>query len=56
VDVIQEVVHPVRKAIRTPQDLQSVLSSLEPGDYVSLGVFNTARSERLIVNLRLGRD
>ncbi len=56
VDVIQEVVHPVRRQIRTPQDLQAVLSGLKAGDYVSLGVFNTVTQQRSVSNLRVGSE
>jgi serine protease Do len=57
VDVIQEVMFPVRRQVRTAQDLQSVLAGLKPGDYLSLGVLRTSNPpQRLIVNLRVGRD
>ena len=56
IDVIQEVVHPVRRQIRTPQDLQSAIAGLKEGDYLSLGVLRTAPPvQRFIVNLRVGR-
>jgi len=54
-DVITDVLHPVRKKVKTVADLNSVLSSLKPGDVVSLRVYGTA--EPLIggrvVNLRV---
>jgi serine protease Do len=56
VDVIQEVVYPVRRQVRTPQDLQSAIADLKPGDYLSLGVLRTSQNQRLIVNLRVGRE
>ena len=56
VDVIQEIVHPVRRQIRAPQDLQAALAGLDAGDYVSLGVFNTASQQRTVVNLRVGSE
>jgi serine protease Do len=55
IDVIQEVVYPVRKQIRTPQDLQSAIAGLKQGDYLSLGVLRTSPpAQRFIVNLRVG--
>jgi S1-C subfamily serine protease len=55
VDIIQEIVHPVRRQVRTPQDLQSAVAGLKQGDYLSLGVLRTANNQRVIVNLRVGK-
>jgi serine protease Do len=55
-DVITDVQHPVRKKVKTVADLQSVLSSLKPGDVVSLRVFGTAEpfaGAARVVNLRV---
>jgi serine protease Do len=55
-DVITDVQFPVRKKVRAPADLQSVLGTLKPGDVLSLRVYGTA--EPLIgvrvVNVRIG--
>jgi serine protease Do len=55
-DVIFEVLYPApRKAIRTTADLQSVLSKLKTGDYISLNVHSLApgAGDR-VVNIRIG--
>jgi serine protease Do len=56
-DVITEVLFPApRRAINTPADLQRVLSSLKPGDYVSLSVYSLSEPTHAprIVNLQVG--
>jgi serine protease Do len=55
-DVIFEVLYPApRKAIRSVADLQSVLSKLKTGDYVSLNVHSLVQGggDR-VVNIRIG--
>ena len=55
-DVIFEVLYPgPRKEIRSAADLQSVLSRLKTGDYISLNVHSLAQggSDR-VVNIRIG--
>jgi serine protease Do len=55
-DVIFEVLYPApRKEIRTTADLQSVLSKLKTGDYISLNVHSLAAGggDR-VVNIRIG--
>ncbi len=55
-DVIFEVLYPApRKLIRSTADLQSVLSKLKVGDYISLNVHSLAQggSDR-VVNIRIG--
>jgi serine protease Do len=55
-DVIFEVLYPApRKEIRTTADLQSVLSKLKTGDYISLNVHSLAPGggDR-VVNIRIG--
>jgi S1-C subfamily serine protease len=55
-DVIYEVLYPApRRAIRSVADLQSVLSKLKTGDYVSLNVHSLAQGvgDR-VVNIRIG--
>jgi serine protease Do len=54
-DVVTDVIHPVRKKLKTAADLQSVLSSLKPGDVVSLRIYGTAEPliGARVVNLRV---
>ena len=55
-DVIFEVLYPApRREIRTTADLQSVLSRLKTGDYISLNVHSLAAGggDR-VVNIRIG--
>jgi serine protease Do len=54
-DVITDVQHPVRKKVKTVADLQSVLSTLKPGDVISLRVYGTAEPVigARVVNLRV---
>jgi hypothetical protein len=55
-DVIFEVLYPApRREIRTTADLQSVLSKLKTGDYISLNVHSLAPGggDR-VVNIRIG--
>ncbi len=55
-DVIFEVLYPApRKEVRTTADLQSVLSKLKTGDYISLNVHSLAPGvgDR-VVNIRIG--
>jgi serine protease Do len=56
-DVIFEVLFPApRRQIRTPAELQAVLSQLKSGDYISLNVHSLAPNgggDR-VVNIRLG--
>ena len=57
-DVITDVLFPTpRRAINTPSDLQSVLSRLKDGDYVSLSVYSLADPQHAprIVNLQVGK-
>ena len=55
IDIIQEIIHPVARQVRTPQDLQSAVAGLKQGDYLSLRVLRTTNNQRLIVNLRVGK-
>jgi serine protease Do len=55
-DVVFEVLYPApRRAVRTAADLQSVLSRLKTGDYVSLNVHSLVQGggDR-VVNIRVG--
>ena len=57
-DVITDVLFPTpRRAINTPSDLQSVLSRLKDGDYISLSVYSLADPQHAprIVNLQVGK-
>src|SRR5205085_2308721 len=45
-DVIVRVLHPVKKEIRSPADLESVLNSLKAGDVLSVVVYNLSGSQR----------
>jgi len=57
-DVITEVLFPApRRAINTPAELQSVLSRLKSGDYVSLSVYSLDTRDHAprIVNLQIGK-
>ena len=55
-DVILEVLYPTpRKSIKSVADLQTVLGTLKPGDYVSLLVFAAGQGGgNRVVNLRVG--
>ena len=55
-DVILEVLYPTpRKSIKSVADLQTVLGTLKPGDYVSLLVFAAGPGGgNRVVNLRVG--
>ena len=55
-DVIYEVLYPQpRRAIRSVADLQSVLSKLKDGDYISLNVHSLAQGAGdRVVNIRIG--
>jgi len=55
-DVIFEVLYPApRRAIRTPADVQQVLSRLRNGDYISLNVRNLgAGGNDRVVNIKIG--
>src|SRR4029078_9718078 len=57
-DVIFEVLYPgPRRAIHSVADLQSVLSKLKDGDYVSLNVHNLAQGAGdRVVNIRIGGE
>jgi serine protease Do len=55
-DIIVEVLSPVRRAIRTPADLQQVLSGIPEGQYISLRVLTIAQNQTAsrVVNIRVG--
>jgi serine protease Do len=55
-DIVLEVLYPTpRRAVKTVNDLQTVLSSLKDGDYVSLLVQNMdPRMGQRVVNIRVG--
>jgi len=55
-DIVLEVLYPTpRRAVKTVADLQSVLSGLKDGDYVSLLVRNIdPRVGDRVVNIRVG--
>jgi S1-C subfamily serine protease len=57
-DIVTEVLYPApRRQINSAADLQSVLASLKPGDYVSLTVYAQDASGTMVsrvVNVRLG--
>ena len=54
-DVITDILHPVKKKVRTVGDLQQVLGGLKAGDVVSLRVYGTAEPliGARVVNLRV---
>lgn len=56
-DVILEILYPApRRAVRSVNDLQTVLNGLNTGDYISLLVFNVAPGAgNRVVNLRIGQ-
>ncbi|HVE78131.1 MAG TPA: Do family serine endopeptidase [Gemmatimonadaceae bacterium] len=56
-DVILEVIHPApRRPIRTPADLDGVLSKMRSGDFISLRICQLVRDgcQEGVVNLRVG--
>jgi serine protease Do len=53
-DVILEVLHPARRAVRATGDLQQALASVKAGDFVSLNVYNMGTKQTRVVNLRIG--
>lgn len=54
-DIIIAVLYPTpRKEVRSVGDLQSVLSKLKDGDYVSLLVFDAQRNSTRVANIRVG--
>ena len=55
-DIVLEVLYPTpRRAVKTVSDLQTVLSGLKDGDYVSLLVRNMdPRVGERVVNIRVG--
>jgi serine protease Do len=55
-DVVLEVLYPTpRRSVRTPADLQTMLSSLKDGDYISLLVRGPQQgAANRVVNLRVG--
>jgi serine protease Do len=55
-DIVLEVLYPTpRRAVKTVNDLQTVLSGLKDGDYVSLLVRNMdPRVGERVVNIRVG--
>ena len=55
-DIVLEVLYPTpRRTVKTVNDLQSVLSGLKDGDYVSLLVQNMdPRVGQRVVNIRVG--
>ena len=55
-DVLIAVVNPQpRRALKTANDLQQVLSSVRDGSYLSLMVYNIDFDQTRIVNVRIGR-
>jgi serine protease Do len=53
-DVLVAVINPTRMPLRNAQDLQTAISRVDEGAYISFQVYNvTARSNR-IVSLRVG--
>jgi serine protease Do len=56
-DIIVEVLSPVRRQIRTPADLQQVLSGIPEGQYISLRVVTVGTNNQTasrVVNVRVG--
>jgi len=55
-DIILEVLYPTpKRAIKSPTDLQSVVSTLKDGDYVSFLVMSLGQgSQTRVVNIRVG--
>jgi serine protease Do len=55
-DVLVSVINPQpRRALRSAQDLQQVLSTVREGSYLSLMVYNIEFDQTRIVNVRVGR-
>jgi serine protease Do len=56
-DIITAVLFPTpRKEVRAVADLQSVLSRLKDGDYVSLLVYDAQRGTTRVANIRVGGE
>jgi serine protease Do len=54
-DVITEIVYPrPRRAVRTPAELQTAVSSLKPGDVITLGVYNLQAQSNRVETVRIG--
>jgi serine protease Do len=53
-DVIVGTLNPVRREIRSAEDLQQVLSRIPNGGYVSLSVYDAQARQLKVVNLRVG--
>ncbi|GMV11141.1 MAG TPA: Do family serine endopeptidase [Gemmatimonadaceae bacterium] len=57
IDIIVEVIYPApRRAIRTTDDLQGVLSKVRDGEYVSLLVYNAQTQSTRVVSLKVGAE
>jgi len=55
-DILVSVINPQpRRALRTANDLQQVLSNLREGSYLSLMVYNVDLEQTRIVNVRVGK-
>jgi serine protease Do len=55
-DVLVGVINPVRVTLRTPQDLQQVVSRVGEGAYISLLVYNVGLKSTRVVSLRVGNQ
>ena len=53
-DVLVGTINPVRTTLRTPQDLQQVVSRIGEGSYISLLVYNVSAKTTRVVSLRVG--
>lgn len=57
IDIIVEVIYPApRKAIRTANDLQSVLSKVPSGEFVSLLIYNAQQQSTRVVSLKVSGE
>ena len=55
IDIIVEVINPApRRAIKSASDLQSVLTKVSSGDYVTLLVYNAQQQNTRVVSLKVG--
>jgi len=55
IDIIVEVIYPApRRPIKTTSDLQSVLSKVSSGEFVSLLVYNAQQQSTRVVSLKVG--
>ncbi len=57
IDIIVEVIYPApRKAVKTAAELQSAISKVNAGEYVSLLVYNAQQQSTRVVSIKVGGE